>query len=129
LGGLSFCLTFTRQNDREDERYGGKTMTDSALAKLTLDDLWSLHKQVCSVLDQKLEDEKRKLQRRLDELGRKFGGIAGIPQQRPKVEPKFRNPEDPSMTWSGRGKQPRWIIELLAAGRAIEDFRISEAAS
>jgi hypothetical protein len=27
------------------------------------------------VLDQKLEDEKRSFQHRLDELGRKFGGI------------------------------------------------------
>jgi DNA-binding protein H-NS len=83
------------------------------------------------LLEQRLESEKRKLQARLDELGRKFGGTpADIPQRRPypKVEPKFRNPEDASVTWSGRGKQPRWLTELLAAGRAADDFRILERA-
>jgi DNA-binding protein H-NS len=44
------------------------------------------------------------------ELGRQFGGSpADLPQRRPypKVTPKFKNPQDPSQTWSGRGKQPR----------------------
>jgi DNA-binding protein H-NS len=107
-------------------------MTDGALAKLSLDDLWSLHEQVCSILEQRLENERRKLQHRLDEVGRMFGSTpADIPQRRPypRVEPKFRNPEDPSTTWSGRGKQPRWVIELLAAGGAIEDYRILEVVS
>ena len=107
-------------------------MTNGALEKLSVDDLWSLHERVCSLLEQRLESEKRKLQARLDELGRNFGGTpADIPQRRPypKVEPKFRNPEDASVTWSGRGKQPRWLTELLAAGRAADDFRILERAS
>jgi DNA-binding protein H-NS len=81
------------------------------------------------ILKQKLEDENRKLQRRLDELGRRFGGLHNDhPARRPypKVEPKFQNPEDPSETWSGRGRQPRWVIAFLAAGRAIDDLRILE---
>jgi DNA-binding protein H-NS len=107
-------------------------MTDSQLEKLPLDDLWDLHQRINLILERKLEDEKCKLQHRLDELGRKFGGTPGdLPQRRPypKVEPKFQNPGDPSETWSGRGKQPHWVSELLAAGRAIEDFRILESAS
>ena len=106
-------------------------MTNGALEKLSVDDLWNLHERVCSLLEQRFESEKRKLQARLDELGRNFGGTpADIPQRRPypKVEPKFRNPEDASVTWSGRGKQPRWLTELLAAGRAADDFRILERA-
>jgi DNA-binding protein H-NS len=103
-------------------------VNNASLAKLPLEDLWNLHKQVCSMLERKLEDEKHKLQRRLDELGRKFDTRAGIRQARPyrKVQPKFRNPEDPSTTWSGRGKKPHWMVELLAAGRTIEDLRILE---
>jgi DNA-binding protein H-NS len=86
-----------------------------------------LHEKIGSILERKIEIEKRKLQHRLDELGLKFGGSpADLPQRRPypKVTPKFRNPNDSSETWSGRGKQPRWIIELLAAGRKIDDFKI-----
>lgn len=102
-------------------------MKDSDLAKLPLDDLWRLHEQITQLLDSRLQQEARELQRRLDELGRKFGGApSDIPQRRPypKVEPKFRNPKDPSQTWSGRGKQPRWVIELLVSGRNLDEFRI-----
>jgi DNA-binding protein H-NS len=109
----------------------GATMTDTGLAKLSLDDLWTLHEWVCSMLEKRLMDEKLKLDRRLDKLGRKFGETATDVAQRrpnPKVEPKFRHPEDPSRTWSGRGRQPQWVVEFLSAGRAIDDFRILETA-
>ena len=102
-------------------------MKDRDLAQLPLDELWRLHEQIIHLLDRKLQQEASKLQRRLDELGRKFGGAPDdIPQRRPypKVKPKFRNPKDPSETWSGRGKQPRWISELLVSGRNLEKFRI-----
>ena len=102
-------------------------MKDRELEKMKLDDLWDLHQRIIDVLDRKLETEKRKLQDQLDELGRKIGGSPkDIPQRRPypKVEPKFRNPNDPSETWSGRGKTPRWMIEMIADGRSIDDFRI-----
>ena len=102
-------------------------MKDSDLAKMPLDDLWHLHEKITQLLDRKLQQEARRLQHRLDELGRKFGGApSDIPQRRPypKVEPKFRNPNDPSETWSGRGKQPRWVTELLMTGRSLDEFRI-----
>ena len=28
-----------------------------------------------------------------------------------KVAPKYRNPDDPDVTWSGRGRQPKWVAE------------------
>jgi hypothetical protein len=44
------------------------------------DGLWELHQHVIEVLDRKLEDEKRRIQNRLDELGRKIGGSPkGVP--------------------------------------------------
>lgn len=41
-----------------------------------------------------------------------------------KVPPKYRNPANPDETWSGRGKQPRWMVALIAKGRKQEDFLI-----
>lgn len=35
---------------------------------------------------------------------------------------KFRHPENPVLTWSGRGKRPNWINEWLAAGRTLEEL-------
>ena len=41
-----------------------------------------------------------------------------------KVAPKYRNPANPAETWTGRGKQPRWMAALTAQGRKVEDFLI-----
>ena len=41
-----------------------------------------------------------------------------------KVAPKYRNPAKPSETWTGRGKQPRWMAAETAKGRKVEDFLI-----
>lgn len=35
---------------------------------------------------------------------------------------KYRHPENPVLTWSGRGKRPNWINEWLAAGRTLEEL-------
>ena len=39
-----------------------------------------------------------------------------------KVPPKYRNPDDPTQTWAGRGRQPRWYAEAVAAGRSDEEL-------
>ena len=41
-----------------------------------------------------------------------------------KVPPKFRNPDNPAETWTGRGKQPRWLAAFTAAGRSVDEFLI-----
>lgn len=42
-----------------------------------------------------------------------------------KVAPKYRNPANANETWSGRGKQPRWLQAYTGQGRALEEFRIA----
>ncbi|MGO4222686.1 H-NS family nucleoid-associated regulatory protein [Lysobacter sp. TAF61] len=41
-----------------------------------------------------------------------------------KVAPKYRNPASPTETWTGRGKQPRWLAALTATGRHLDEFLI-----
>ena len=41
-----------------------------------------------------------------------------------KVEAQYRNPADNTQTWTGRGRQPRWIADGLAGGKTLDDFRI-----
>jgi len=43
-----------------------------------------------------------------------------------KVAPKYRNPGNPKETWTGRGKHPRWMAELLTKGKKVEDFLIKK---
>jgi DNA-binding protein H-NS len=42
-----------------------------------------------------------------------------------KVAPKYRDPANTANTWSGRGKQPRWLASYTSQGRALEEFRIA----
>ena len=43
---------------------------------------------------------------------------------RKKVAPKYRHPEDTSLTWTGRGLKPKWIVLLLETGIKLEDLEI-----
>ena len=41
-----------------------------------------------------------------------------------KVQAQYQNPADTGQTWTGRGRQPKWIAEGLAGGKSLDDFRI-----
>jgi DNA-binding protein H-NS len=107
--------------------------------KISLDDLWSLHEQISRVLSSRIAAEKKQLEKRLAQL-RKGVKHPVMPSSRsietksdrprrnyPKVFPKYRNPVEPHDTWSGRGKQPRWLVSALKSGKSIKDFEISAA--
>lgn len=41
-----------------------------------------------------------------------------------KVNPQYHNPADNSQTWTGRGRQPKWVAEALSKGKSLDDLRI-----
>ncbi|AAO29474.1 H-NS histone family protein [Xylella fastidiosa subsp. fastidiosa] len=41
-----------------------------------------------------------------------------------KISAKYRNPSNKDEVWAGRGKRPRWLTELVASGKKVEDFLI-----
>ena len=116
-------------------------MEKSELEAMPLDSLWSLHEQLTLVLSRRILAEKRQLEDRLVQLNRVKLGQASVAVEMkssrlgrkiarrhyPTVSPKYRNPAVPSETWSGRGRQPRWLVSALEAGGRIEDFRIPAA--
>jgi DNA-binding protein H-NS len=106
---------------------------------LPLDDLWALHEQVNKLLSARIIVQKQELEHRLLQLTRGKGedvaSVGGQPaladgrrlrRSYPRVYPKYRNPSAPGETWSGRGRQPRWLVAALKAGRKIDDFAIPE---
>lgn len=40
--------------------------------------------------------------------------------------PRYRNPENPAQTWSGRGPRPRWIEALLQRGYTLGDLELED---
>ena len=95
------------------------------LDRMSSDDLWSLHVEVTQLLQQRIQHEKLQLEERLKLL--RAPGLERRPY--PPVPPIYRNPDQPSETWAGRGRQPRWLVAQLKSGRRVEDFRIKKAAN
>jgi DNA-binding protein H-NS len=104
-------------------------MKPNDLELMSVDELWSFHAQLRSVLAGKISAEKVKIDRQLRQLD--LGAapdnskkIAHARRPYPQVFPKYSNPAKPSETWAGRGKQPRWLTAQLRAGKKLDDFRI-----
>lgn len=64
----------------------------------------------------------------IDEVYPRRGGKASK-AAKPAVGPKYRNPENPTQTWSGRGKRPQWFNDALKKrGVTAESLLIKDAA-
>jgi DNA-binding protein H-NS len=97
--------------------------------------LWLLYEDLTKVLAEKIAAEKFELEKRLarlkriDPIGEAASGLAlskDQPRRKyPKVLPKYCNPSAPTDTWSGRGKQPRWLVAALRSGSKLDDFLIA----
>jgi DNA-binding protein H-NS len=94
------------------------------LATTSVDELWILHDQICGILSTKMDAKMQELARRLVLLNAHIENKPKARRPYPKVHPKYRNPERPFETWSGRGKQPRWVASQLAAGTKSEELLI-----
>jgi DNA-binding protein H-NS len=105
----------------------GTVMKQSNLESMSIDELWILHEKIRAILSTKLDAEKRELERRLAQISGRIEHKEKARRPYPKVHPKYRNPERPSETWSGRGKQPRWVGAQLRKGKKINDLLISQA--
>lgn len=58
----------------------------------------------------------------LDELTGKRGGRSAA--KGGSAEPKFMNPENPTQTWTGKGRQPNWFKEAVSGGKNADDLLI-----
>ena len=101
-------------------------MEHADLNSKTSDELWAWHLEITAVLARKISLEKKQLEQRLQKLhlGASEGSARRERRPYPRVFPKYRNPDNPSETWAGRGKQPRWLTAQLGTGRTLDDFRI-----
>jgi DNA-binding protein H-NS len=131
------------QKMKSGDHFGARIMKKSKfnLLSLSIDELWAIHEEVGTMLAEKITAEKRGLEQRLAKLNGalisrkatigpaalKVSERRAIRRKYPPVLPKYQNPSNPSETWAGRGKQPRWLVSELKAGKKINDFLIERA--
>ena len=105
-------------------------MTDIDLKHLTLADLKQLQKDIdkaiASFESRKKFEARMALEVQAKEMGFTLEELLGRPVagKRAKAAQKYRNPDNAAVTWSGRGRTPRWFSNALAAGKTQESLGI-----
>lgn len=76
----------------------------------------------------RLEEVRSQIERLAGDLNMSAEEFIHYGERRRALDPpdnaKYRNPADPSQTWSGRGKRPRWLQQALQQGARLEDFAV-----
>lgn len=62
----------------------------------------------------------------LEDLLSKDGVEAKERKTRAPVKVKYRHPNDASLTWTGRGRTPKWVLQWQADGGKIENLLVTE---
>ena len=101
------------------------------LNSMSLDQLKKLKKDIDKAITsfeaRRISEARKVLEAKAAELGVSLAEIlGGKPSKGAKapVAAKYALPENASMTWSGRGRKPKWVEAALAAGKTLADLEI-----
>lgn len=103
-------------------------MTD--LNSMSLADLKALQKDVTKAIDTFEKRRKSEALATLQAAAKAHGySLAELIEEtstakKTPIAPKYANPANPSDTWSGRGRKPRWFIEAIENGKSEADLAI-----
>ena len=103
-------------------------MTEINIAELSVEQLNKLKADIEVASQQRRQTELMELRNKIDDLvdNSPFSieEIMEARKMRKPVAPKYRNPDDASLTWTGRGRRPRWVDECLDNGMTLENMAI-----
>ena len=99
------------------------------LETMQLDELKKLRRDVDTAIRSYQDRERKKalsvLEERAQEMGYSLSELTSSTSKSRKVyPPKYRDPDNASNTWSGRGRQPGWVKKLLEDGKSLDDYAI-----
>ncbi len=105
-------------------------MTEFDLNALPLNELKQLGKDVAKAIASYKDRRKAEARAEVDELAKRLGfslnELVEVTPSRKRIAsaPKYRHPENPAITWSGRGRKPAWMADALAAGKTLDDLAV-----
>jgi DNA-binding protein H-NS len=98
------------------------------LHKMPTGQLHKLRAEVEAMIATKVAERRQDLESQLSKLLEITGSGNGSRSARGKtlsVPVKYRNPDDASESWSGRGRMPLWLAAQIKAGKDREEFLIA----
>ena len=105
-------------------------MADYDLEALSLGELKRMQKEVAKAIssfeDRQKAEARAKVEALARELGYSLAELVGTEMKTTRVPgaAKYRHPENPALTWSGRGRKPQWFVDALSGGKTAEDMAI-----
>ena len=104
-------------------------MPDFNLGAMSLADLRDLQKSMAKAIStfearQKAE-AREKVEMLAKDLSFTLAGLADLEEPKRKRAPStkiYRHPENPTLTWSGRGRKPGWFADHVDASKAPEEL-------
>ncbi len=105
-------------------------MKDTQLQRMNLKDLIRLKNRIENTIAQKRDKERTELRDKFRQLAAEKGiswtDIVGTGKAKPRgpVAAKYADPKDPTQTWSGRGRMPKWLSAKIKSGAKLESFKI-----
>lgn len=100
-------------------------------SSLSITELNATIAEAQTALEAKKESEKEDLRNEVLELVQSRGfsmeelfNIEGKPKKKGKLPLTHKDPNNPSNTWTGRGRKPKWLTEALEAGADIDDYKV-----
>jgi DNA-binding protein H-NS len=82
-------------------------------------------KAVASYEDRRLQEARHAIEAQAREMGYSLSELLGGAKKIKSISaPKYRHPENPDLTWTGKGRRPKWIIEAQNRGVDIATMEI-----
>jgi len=101
------------------------------LSALSLVELRNLLEQIPAELKLREKREKAEVLKAVEALAAEHGFKLGelldstpAKKERSPVAVKYRHPENAELSWTGRGRQPKWLVEFLANGGSLEQLGV-----
>ena len=103
------------------------------LSNMDFTQLLELKNEVEAEIKRRESEEKAKAKKQIIELARLHGlsaadligktlGSSG--STRKPVAAKYAHPSNPSITWTGRGRKPLWVLDWLSKDKLLTDLLI-----
>jgi DNA-binding protein H-NS len=109
----------------------GTEMGRIDLDSFSLTDLKQLQKDIAKAIDGYEDRQRQEARATLEAQAREMGFSLselvdpGKRKASKKINPpKYRHPENPEMTWSGRGRRPDWVNAILSGGGSLDEHLI-----
>lgn len=104
-----------------------------SISELSIAELKDLLSRIPKEIERRQKEERQQAIKELEAIAAQRGFdlndlLSEAPvkqkQTRAAVAAKYQNPSNPEQTWTGRGRQPKWVVEFLANGGTMEQIQI-----